>query len=432
MKHFFSTLLLLSFWAFLSAQVPQSMSYQAVARDAQGNCLMNQTISLQISILADSTGGDILYMEQYLGNVHTNAVGHFQIEIGAGNVQTAGEYLNFNEIPWNNQKRFLKVEFAPEGSFVFVEVGITELLTVPYAMVAGNGKRLSGTNNEEYMYFYGANGSANVVIGGQGSSGNYNDGIIYLRDGEGNNKATIESEPTADGSYGRIRTWGPNGKLNVELTATNLNDGVVNCRDGDGGTKTEMRSSPHTDGSYGLIRTWGPNGTANVELTVSSSSNLNRGAVKVKDENDDVKCNIYINSAGQGIKSFVTPHPEDSTKDIYYACIEGPEAAAYERGTAILVNGEVEVFFSETFEIVANPATMTVMTSPWSAESLGLAVVERTEKGFKVKELGGGMGNYKFDWEVKAVRKGCEDFEVVRDKDRSESSVIDETSQNED
>jgi hypothetical protein len=116
------------------------------------------------------------------------------------------------------------------------------------------------------------------------------------------------------------------------------------------------------------------------------------------------------------VKNFFMDHPRDETKHIWYACIEGPEAAAYERGTAQLVNGEAFIPFSEHFEIVINPETMTVNLTPNSAESLGLAVVEKTATGIRVKELYKGQGNYQFDWEAKAVRKGYEDYKVIRPK----------------
>jgi len=57
-----------------------------------------------------------------------------------------------------------------------------------------------------------------------------------------------------------------------------------------------------------------------------------------------------------------------------------------------------------------------VTLTPLDAASKGLAVVEKTATGFIVKELGGGTGNYQFDWRVEGVRKGYEDFEVIRDK----------------
>lgn len=129
--------------------------------------------------------------------------------------------------------------------------------------------------------------------------------------------------------------------------------------------------------------------------------------------NGILKCTRVISS----VKNFVMDHPLDNKKEIVYASLEGPEAAAYERGTATLKNGETFITFSEHFALVVNPATMTILTSPWDAQSRGLAITERNEKGFQVKELGGGRGNYKFDWEVKGVRKGYENYQPIRDKE---------------
>jgi hypothetical protein len=108
------------------------------------------------------------------------------------------------------------------------------------------------------------------------------------------------------------------------------------------------------------------------------------------------------------------PHPERNDTDIWYASLEGPEAAAYERGVATLVNGEAFVPFSDHYRVVANAETMTVIVTPHSIDTYGLAVVSKTDNGFVVKELKGEKGNFSFDWEAKCVRKGWESWEVER------------------
>lgn len=134
-----------------------------------------------------------------------------------------------------------------------------------------------------------------------------------------------------------------------------------------------------------------------------------------------ISAGFWFNANGQAqmiaqVKNFVEDHPLNPKKQIWYACVEGPEAAAYERGSAQLVNGVAEVKFSDHFGLMVNPSTVTIQLTPGSADSEGLAVVEKTASGFKVKELRKGTGSYSFDWEVKAIRKGYENFEVIRDK----------------
>lgn len=55
--------------------------------------------------------------------------------------------------------------------------------------------------------------------------------------------------------------------------------------------------------------------------------------------------------------------------------------------------------------------------TPGSAETFGVAVVEKNADGFRIKELQKGTGNFSFDWEVKAVRKGYESYEVYHKKE---------------
>jgi hypothetical protein len=70
------------------------------------------------------------------------------------------------------------------------------------------------------------------------------------------------------------------------------------------------------------------------------------------------------------LKSFRVAHPSQPDTDIVYACIEGPEAAAYVRGTGRLVNGEARIPLPDHFISVANPETLTVYITPLSADSL--------------------------------------------------------------
>jgi hypothetical protein len=431
MRATFTLFLLAATCALASAQVPQSLSYQAVARDANGECLADQQISLQISILKNAIDGPVLYRERFEGSVQTNAVGHFEVKIGTGTPQTGAEHLNFSDIRWTNLRSFLKVEYAPGSTTAFQEVGTTELLTVPYAMAAGNGKTFGEINQDEFIVFLGTNKNRNVTIGGTGSDNQYNDGVIRLADAEGAARAIVASAPTDDGSYGNILTSGPNGSRNILLAveSQDRNHGLMRIYDGGGNTRVLMLSANSWDGA-GTVRTYGPAGSENARLGIRSLDCKDNGLVYVYNSAGSaragirVDCNgsgyVFADGANGGVKSFRMPHPNKPDKQIVYASLEGPEAGAYERGTVTLVNGVAEVAFSETFGIVANPETLTVMALPWSADSKGLAVIERTAQGFKIKELGGGTGNYKVDWEAKAVRKGWEDFEVVQDVEKEE------------
>jgi hypothetical protein len=113
-----------------------------------------------------------------------------------------------------------------------------------------------------------------------------------------------------------------------------------------------------------------------------------------------------------GTKNFVQPHPTDSTKDIVYTCLEGPEAGTYARGSADLVDGEAVVVLPEHFGLVTGDAGLTVQVTPRGAwMQLYVAAVDTHR--FSVREAGGRSGH--FDYLVQGVRKGYESRPIIRD-----------------
>ena len=81
-----------------------------------------------------------------------------------------------------------------------------------------------------------------------------------------------------------------------------------------------------------------------------------------------------------------------------------------------LVNGKAQVALPEHFEAVAAHEGITVTLTPQSTQSKGLAVIRKSPSTFTVQELHTGQGTYAFDWEVKAVRIGYENYQPVRPK----------------
>ena len=178
----------------------------------------------------------------------------------------------------------------------------------------------------------------------------------------------------------------------------------------------------------GQLELRNPANAGGSNLVLGTVGNANRGSIALL-SNGTIKAQMYLDNSNRGIltaevKNFSMDHPKHADQEIWYACIEGPEAAAYERGTATLKNGRVSVTFSEHFENVINPQTITVQLTPLSADSKGLAVVEKTATGFTVREMFQGQGNYQFDWEVKGVRKGFENYQAVRSKQAIERPAL--------
>ncbi|MBK8504939.1 MAG: hypothetical protein IPL46_23605, partial [Saprospiraceae bacterium] len=125
----------------------------------------------------------------------------------------------------------------------------------------------------------------------------------------------------------------------------------------------------------------------------------NHGYFSVNDENGTQKAGAYVNSMGQGVvfadvMAFASPSNSRSSGKILYSTVQGAEVAVYHRGTGTLENGKCEIILPGHFRELAEITGMTVQTTSLSAETFGIAVVEKTSSGFKVKELMGGTGNF--------------------------------------
>jgi hypothetical protein len=114
------------------AQAPQGFPYQAVARDNSGNLIANHNIALRFSILDGSNVGPTVYQETQ--TVTTNSLGLFNLSIGQGTIVSG----TFNAINWASGAKFIKVELDTSGGNTFALMGITQLMSVPYALFAGN------------------------------------------------------------------------------------------------------------------------------------------------------------------------------------------------------------------------------------------------------------------------------------------------------
>ncbi|MBQ4474844.1 MAG: hypothetical protein II935_01495, partial [Bacteroidales bacterium] len=127
------------------AQVPQKMSYQAVVRGSDNNLVTNQQVAMRVSILQGSADGTAVYTETH--SAQTNANGLVSIEIGDG---TSND--DFTAINWANGPFFVKTETDVNGGDDYDIIGVSQLLSVPYAMyaqTAGNMPDVSGFLTEE-------------------------------------------------------------------------------------------------------------------------------------------------------------------------------------------------------------------------------------------------------------------------------------------
>ena len=134
MRKLFTTLTSLLFIAFAWAQSPEKMSYQAVIRDAGNQLVVNREIGMRISILHGSDDGNAVYVESL--NPTTNANGLVSLEIGNG--------VGFSDIDWSDGSYFIKTETDPSGGTNYTITGISQLLSVPFALYAKAAATVTG------------------------------------------------------------------------------------------------------------------------------------------------------------------------------------------------------------------------------------------------------------------------------------------------
>ena len=109
------------------AQVPQTFTYQAVVRDANGRLISNGNVGIKVSILQGSETGAVVYQDEQ--TARTNANGLFTIEIG-------NEQNSIAAIDWARGPYFLKSEVDPTGGSNYVLSTVQQMLSVPYALRA--------------------------------------------------------------------------------------------------------------------------------------------------------------------------------------------------------------------------------------------------------------------------------------------------------
>lgn len=191
----------------LSAQAPQKINYQAVARDAGGNPLANQNVKVRLSIHDLTSSGLVVFAESH--TTTTNQFGIFNVAIGGGTI-ISGSFLGVN---WGSGEKYLQIELDPTGGNNFSDMGTSQLISVPYALFAANSA-VGPTGPTGPTGAAGSNGSA----GANGTNGS--DGT------------TGPTGPTgvgggATGPTGATGTAGSNGSNGVTgPTGANGNNGI--------------------------------------------------------------------------------------------------------------------------------------------------------------------------------------------------------------
>jgi uncharacterized protein (TIGR02145 family) len=176
MKKNYLTLVFAMVFSWLIAQ-PPAFKYQTLVRDAGGTLIANQAVAFRISILKDNVSGTAVYTEDH--SATTNNFGLANLEIGNGTPVLG----TFGGIDLGAGDHYLKISLDITGGDVFVLMGTSQLLSVPYALVSGRANALTLTDPNGNRY--------DITIDSEGNLIGFSCGTSTVTDTDGNVYNTV-------------------------------------------------------------------------------------------------------------------------------------------------------------------------------------------------------------------------------------------------
>jgi len=254
----------------LFSQAPAKLNYQAVVRTSTGATVAAGTVvNLRFTIHDVTAIGTPVYTE-----VITDTVNQF----GLANVQL-GSNANLGNVNWGGGNKYLQVETDIGNTGTYVNMGTSQLLSVPYALYAANSSAgptgstgPSGTNGVGVTGATGLQGTAGVTgaTGPQGNTGatglNGSTGATGQNGAtgaNGQNGATGATGPSGNdgqaGATGATGNAGQNGATGNN--GTNGNNGATGATGATGPSGLDgQASATGATGATGVTGSTGPNG----------------------------------------------------------------------------------------------------------------------------------------------------------------------------
>ena len=241
------------------AQTPNAIPYQAVARNASGNVIASQNIRMRFTIHDGGATGTAVYQETQ--SVTTNVLGLFSVNIGQGTA-VSGTFAGIN---WGTGTKFTQVEMDAAGGTTYLDMGTTQMLSVPFALYAAHSndagpQGAAGTN--------GTNGT-NGVDGATGPS------ATFTMAEAGGSSGTYMLKSSANNIYINAGSWisiGANNGSGYYYVSNKLNDSTITIVDTGFPVVWPVNAPVALVGRIGAIGaagTQGPAGTAGSNATMS-------------------------------------------------------------------------------------------------------------------------------------------------------------------
>lgn len=317
---------------------------------------------------------------------------------GVRGVSRSSEGIGVNGINWANSGSVIgvsgKAPNSPGGIGVLGTGSRYGVRSVGDARVDGKLETAGAVDASADLSVSNSSGSNSIQL-----SPTDTDAVAVTTDSSDNVASAVRAEASSNsgntfGVYAVNRSTGGTGVFGVNFAGSGNTVGVV----GDADTSPDGIGVHGAGGKYGVYS----DGDARVDGSLQVDADLNVS----------------------GNKNFVQAvETADGPKEVAYTASEAPTARTEVSGVARLDDGRTRIDLPEHFGwVTSDDEPLHVQTTPYSVDSAGLAVVERTTEGLVVADRDG-EGDYEFAYTVTGTRAGHEDKQVVREP--GESAAVD-------
>lgn len=134
--------------------VPGLFNYQIAVRNAEGLPISNRMMSFQITIADSANNSSSIFIETYNQKTNNNGIASFQIGSGI----SVDSSVNLSEIPFLQGEYYISIAVDTNNGNNYIPVSTTQLISVPYAMVADSANYASKADQLE------SNGASNGQV----------------------------------------------------------------------------------------------------------------------------------------------------------------------------------------------------------------------------------------------------------------------------
>lgn len=424
------TLLCIGMFSFLQAQPPHAFTYQAVVRSGGGTPMVNQTVALRFSV---TDGAATTYYSE-TQSVTSNQFGLISVAVGNG----TPVFQAFDSIPWASGDKYLATEMDINNGTNYVSMGAEQLLSVPYAIYAGNAPtsgggggnaNVNGTTN--YLgKFTSSSSMGNSLVYDNGSYvgiGTANPGHLFEVKGVSATPSVFSSSDAKGigivGLGNNIKSFyqpvdGAGGLFAGTLTgvygtATAISGAALYGMGEDSANSYGVLAAANNESPVGLGRGAGGSFTGAQYGVIGCASGFNlssrAGGIFISYVNASSTSTTYVeawmNSShykiiGGGAVS--TSVPDGKGNRVVLHAPETPEYYFQDYGEGKLINGKTHIDIDPIYarNVTINDKHPLRVFVQLQGDCNGVYVTNQSATGFDVVELKGGTSNTAFTWSI--------------------------------